>query len=76
LSKTRKARISHLGIVHIHAFPLEGSVIIFAYSEFPLNMTLGKKKKKAKTSQAPVAHTYKPNYSGGRDQEDCSSNPV
>jgi hypothetical protein len=28
------------------------------------------------SSQAPVAHTYNPNYSGGRDQEDCSSKPA
>jgi hypothetical protein len=26
-------------------------------------------------SQAPVAHTCNPSYSGGRDQEDCSSKP-
>jgi hypothetical protein len=24
----------------------------------------------------PVAHTCNPNYSGGRDQEDCSSKPA
>jgi hypothetical protein len=24
----------------------------------------------------PVAHTYNPSYSGGRDQEDCSSKPA
>jgi hypothetical protein len=27
-------------------------------------------------SQEPVAHTYNPSYSGGRDQEDRSSKPV
>jgi hypothetical protein len=26
-----------------------------------------------KICQPPVAHTYNPSYSGGRDQEDCSS---
>jgi hypothetical protein len=26
--------------------------------------------------QAPVAHTYNPSYSGGRDQEDHGSKPV
>jgi hypothetical protein len=26
--------------------------------------------------QAAVAHTYNPNYSGHRDQEDCDSKPV
>jgi hypothetical protein len=25
---------------------------------------------------APVAHTYNPSYSGGRDQEDCGSKPA
>jgi hypothetical protein len=24
----------------------------------------------------PVAHAYKPSYSGGRDQEDCGSKPA
>jgi hypothetical protein len=27
-------------------------------------------------SQTPVAHTYNPNYIGGRDQEDHSSKPA
>jgi hypothetical protein len=27
-------------------------------------------------SWAPVAHTYNPSYSRGRDQEDCSSKPA
>jgi hypothetical protein len=27
-------------------------------------------------SQALVAHTCNPNYSGGRDQEDCDSKPA
>jgi hypothetical protein len=32
--------------------------------------------KKRKASQAPVAHTYNPSYSGGRYQEDSSSKPA
>jgi hypothetical protein len=32
--------------------------------------------KNVSSSPAPVAHTYNPSYSGGRDQEDCSSKPV
>jgi hypothetical protein len=28
------------------------------------------------TSQVPVAHTYNPSYTGGRDQEDRGSKPV
>jgi hypothetical protein len=28
------------------------------------------------TSQASVAHTCNPSYSGGRDQEDCDSKPA
>jgi hypothetical protein len=31
------------------------------------------KKKKNKTSWTPLAHTYNPSYSGGRDQEDHGS---
>jgi hypothetical protein len=27
-------------------------------------------------SQTPVAHTYNPSYSGGRDQEDCDLKPA
>jgi hypothetical protein len=27
-------------------------------------------------SRVPVAHTYNPSYSGGRDQEDLSSKPA
>jgi hypothetical protein len=26
-------------------------------------------------SQVPVVHAYNPSYSGGRNQEDCSSKP-
>jgi hypothetical protein len=29
-----------------------------------------------KLSQVPVAHACNPSYSGGRDQEDCSSKPA
>jgi hypothetical protein len=35
-----------------------------------------KKKQKTRNSQAPVAHTYNPSYSEGRDQEDRSSKPA
>jgi hypothetical protein len=31
---------------------------------------------KAELLWAPVAHFYNPNYSGGRDQEDCGSKPA
>jgi hypothetical protein len=31
---------------------------------------------KALKSQAPVAYTCNPSYSGGRDQEDCGSKPA
>jgi hypothetical protein len=31
---------------------------------------------KNKNSWAPVAHTYNPSYSGGRDQEDHDSKPA
>jgi hypothetical protein len=31
---------------------------------------------KMSCSQAPVAHTYNPSYSGGRDQEDHSLKPA
>jgi hypothetical protein len=34
------------------------------------------KKSKRKTSWTLVAHTYNPNYSGDRDQEEHSSNPA
>jgi hypothetical protein len=27
-------------------------------------------------SLPPVAHTFNPSYSGGRDQEDCGSKPA
>jgi hypothetical protein len=33
-------------------------------------------KKKKKISQAPVVHAYNSSFSGGRDQEDCSSKPA
>jgi hypothetical protein len=29
-----------------------------------------------KTSQAPMAHSCNPSYLGGRDQEDCGSEPA
>jgi hypothetical protein len=32
--------------------------------------------KKTKTSQALVAHSYNPSYSGDRDQEDCGLKPA
>jgi hypothetical protein len=35
-----------------------------------------KDRKKESQSQAPVAHTCNPNYSGGRDQEDNGSKPA
>jgi hypothetical protein len=31
---------------------------------------------KTHIGQAPVAYAYNPSYSGGRDQEDCSSKPA
>jgi hypothetical protein len=33
-------------------------------------------KKKKKVSCAPVAHTYNPSYSGGKDQEDVCLKPT
>jgi hypothetical protein len=30
----------------------------------------------SKSSRAPVTHACNPSYSGGRDQEDCSSKPA
>jgi hypothetical protein len=38
-----------------------------------INKYMNKKRRK---SPAPVAHTYNPSYSGGRDQEDCGSKPA
>jgi hypothetical protein len=35
----------------------------------------GRKERKEK-SQMPVAHTCNPSYSGGKDQENCSSRPT
>jgi hypothetical protein len=32
--------------------------------------------RKVNTGQLPMAHTYNPNYSGGRDQEDRNSKPA
>jgi hypothetical protein len=32
--------------------------------------------KNINVGQAPVAHVCNPSYSGGRDQEDCSSKPA
>jgi hypothetical protein len=34
------------------------------------------KKKKVKSCQAQVPHTSNPSYSGGGDQEECSSKPA
>jgi hypothetical protein len=39
------------------------------------NEVTAKKSKNKKASQAPVAHTYNPSYSGGRDQEDLGLKP-
>jgi hypothetical protein len=33
-------------------------------------------KKEKEVGQVPVAHSYNPSYSGGRDQEDRSSKPA
>jgi hypothetical protein len=35
-----------------------------------------KKKKNIDACREPVAHAWNPSYSGGRDQEDCGSNPA
>jgi hypothetical protein len=35
-----------------------------------------RKKERKKETWAPVAHTWNPSYSGGRNQEDCSSEPA
>jgi hypothetical protein len=41
------------------------------------NLSTAKKKRKRKLfGLVPVAHTYNPSYSGGRDQEDHSAKPA
>jgi hypothetical protein len=48
------------------------------YSKYTGAQQLTRRKKLIKTwaSRAPVAHTYNPSYSGGRDQEDCGLKPA
>jgi hypothetical protein len=41
-----------------------------------ISITDIKSTSKTKYSQAPVAHTYNPGYSGGRDQEDHGAKPA
>jgi hypothetical protein len=36
----------------------------------------GQGSSKTSLAQAPVAHTYNPSYSGGRDEEDQGSKPA
>jgi hypothetical protein len=50
---------------------------VIAWKQTTINAYMKKaRQKNSVTSQLSVTNTYNPNYSGGRDQEDCSSKPA
>jgi hypothetical protein len=50
-----------------------GSITVLSQ---PGQKAKGNISQKTTQSQVQVAHTFNPNYSGGRDQEDCGSKPA
>jgi hypothetical protein len=56
-----------------HLFPLQAKGLQCSSNSSSLTLVL---LKAVVRSQAPVAHTCNPSYSGGRDQEDHSWKPV
>jgi hypothetical protein len=58
-------------IKFIHSLPCSWYILFLS-----LKMLVMKTLKTKQNSQAPVAHTCNPRYSGGRDQEDQGSKPA